>query len=127
MGIKGSGFDYFGHKKFLLFSTAPNRDSRECSKRPTAPFPIKAKIPANIRRGGFTDMETRRKGSAIQPTICPTEYRCYIKEDVPYATAGAVTPSWKNPSSSGQLPVPVALNARYLLCSGLLYTKKGGK
>ena len=49
----------------------------------------------------------------VQPTNCPTEYRCYIKEDVPYATAGAVTPSWKSfPSSIGQLPVPSALNAR---------------
>ncbi|MBE6986533.1 MAG: hypothetical protein E7433_03805 [Ruminococcaceae bacterium] len=52
------------------------------------------------------------KGSQYQPTVRPTEYRCYIKEAYfPYATAGAETASWKNPSSSGQLPVPVALNA----------------
>ena len=39
---------------------------------------------------------TRGKQTAIlQPAICPTEYRCYIKEVFPYATAGAVTPSWK--------------------------------
>ena len=42
----------------------------------------------------------------------PTEYRCYIKEVFLYATAGAVTPSRIIPSSSGQLPVPVALHAR---------------
>ena len=65
-------------------------------------------------------METRRKGSAIQPTICPTEYRCYIKENVLYATAGAVTPSWKIPSSSGQLPVPVALNAELPTLFGVI-------
>ena len=46
-----------------------------------------------------------------QPTIRPTEYRCYIKEVTHYATAGAVTASWIIPSSSGQLPVPEALNA----------------
>ena len=33
------------------------------------------------------------QGSEKQPTIRPTEYRCYIKEDFLYATAGAVTPS----------------------------------
>ena len=31
---------------------------------------------------------------------------------VPIWAAGAVTSSWNDPSSSGQLPVPVALNAR---------------
>ena len=60
-----------------------------------------------------------------QPTIRPTEYRCYIKEvQFQYATAGAVTPSWKSPSSSGQLPVPVALNAGSpTLFAGIIHEK----
>ncbi len=58
-----------------------------------------------------------------QPTVSPTEYRCYIEEKIhSYATAGAETSSQNDPSSSGQLPVPVALNARLLLCSRLSYT-----
>ena len=53
------------------------------------------------------------RAARFQPTIRPTEYRCYIKEDVQYATAGAVTPSWNTfLRPPGKLPVPVALNAR---------------
>ncbi|OLA36968.1 MAG: hypothetical protein BHW31_06145 [Firmicutes bacterium CAG:110_56_8] len=50
---------------------------------------------------------TRGEGQRLKaPTIRPTEYRCYIKEVIPYATAGAVTPSWNIPSSAGQTPRP---------------------
>ena len=35
-----------------------------------------------------------KQASKTQPTIGPTEYRCYIEEGILYATAGAVTPSW---------------------------------
>ena len=43
---------------------------------------------------------------------------------VPIWAAGAVTSSWKNPSSSGQLPVPVALNARPPTLFRHYYTRK---
>ena len=77
------------------------------------PGPINTKTPDKNRQGVQNLWITRRERQRkIQPTICLTEYRCYIKEGVPYATAGAVTPSWKIPSSIGQLPVPSALNAR---------------
>ena len=60
------------------------------------------------------------RAARFQPTIRPTEYRCYIKEDVQYATAGAVTPSWNTfLRPPGKLPVPVALNARSPTLFGL--------
>ena len=63
--------------------------------------------PAFTRQGVYRFTESSvGSGSNIQPTIRPTEYRCYIKEIVPYATAGAVTASWIFPSSSGQTPRP---------------------
>ena len=52
------------------------------------------------------------KAADIQPTIRPTEYRCYIKEVFLYATAGAETPSWTCTFVHRTLPVPVALDAR---------------
>ena len=53
------------------------------------------------------------KGSKKQPTIRPTEYRCFIKEVNPLWRSGCENPIVeKFPSSSGQLPVPMALNAR---------------
>ena len=39
---------------------------------------------------------------------------------VPIWAAGAVTSSWNDPSSSGQLPVPVALNAGLPTLLGLM-------
>ena len=72
----------------------------------------KNKKPRRKTRQGVASVNhPRETARCIQPTIRPTEYRCYIKEGIPYATAGAVTASWNIPSSSGQLPVPVALNA----------------
>ena len=51
--------------------------------------------------------------SKKQPTIRPTEYRCFIKEVSPLWRSGCENPIVeKFPSSSGQLPVPMALNAR---------------
>ena len=54
------------------------------------------------------------RGSAKkQPTIRPTEYRCFIKEVNPLWRSGCENPIVeKLPSSSGQLPVPMALDAR---------------
>ena len=62
-----------------------------------------------------------------QPNLRPTEYRCYIKEDVQYATAGAVISSWNIPSSFGQLPVPMALNARSPTLFGITIHDVTGK
>ena len=57
---------------------------------------------------GFFMRFTLRKRQRwnTQPAIRPTEYRCYIQEDIQYATAGAATTSWIIPSSSGQAPRP---------------------
>ena len=41
--------------------------------------------------------------------------------------AGAETTPWKNPSSSGQLPVPVALNASLPTLFKGYYTRRKGK
>jgi hypothetical protein len=69
--------------------------------------PEKRKAPTHNASGSLQITESSvGSGSNIQPTIRPTEYRCYIKEVVLYATAGAVTASWKTPSSSGQTPRP---------------------
>ena len=59
---------------------------------PTSRRPIKQKIP-DFSRGENTVLWIRQGKSDKQPTFRPTEYRCYIKEKVHYATAGAVTPS----------------------------------
>ena len=58
------------------------------------------------------------KDSEKQPTVRPTEYRCFIRE---------VNPLWRSgcgyliadasPSSATQLPILTALHARFLLCS----------
>ena len=55
------------------------------------------------------------RGSAKkQPTIRPTEYRCFIKEVNPLWRSGCENPIVeKFPSSFGQLPVPMALDARF--------------
>ena len=54
----------------------------------------------------------------IQPTIRPTEYRCYIKEDNHhYGAAGAESSSWALPFVRRSTPHPAALDARFLLCS----------
>ena len=39
-------------------------------------------------------MEHRQENADRQLTVCQTEYRCYIKEVIPYATAGAEISSW---------------------------------
>ena len=52
--------------------------------------------------------------SKKQPTIRPTEYRCFIKEVNPLWRSGCENPIVeKIPSSFGQLPVPMALDARF--------------
>ena len=61
-------------------------------------------------------------GNTKQPTNRPTEYRCYIKEGIQYATAGAVTPSWKAfLRPLGNSPSQQHLTQGLLLCSGILY------
>ena len=60
-------------------------------------------------------MYTRKQ---IQPTIRPTEYRCYIKgDDHHYGAAGAEASSWAKPFVRRSTPHPAALDARFLLCS----------
>ena len=68
------------------------------------------KNPLRIAQGSFTD--TVGQGSEKQPDHSPDRVSPLIKEVLLIWAAGAVTSSWKIPSSSGQLPVPVALNAR---------------
>ena len=80
----------------------------------------KQKTPTQRRQGVTVTDYPWGRAAKKQPTIRPTEYRCYIKEDVQYATAGAVTPSWNTfLRPPGKLPVPVALNARSPTLFGL--------
>ena len=55
----------------------------------------------------------REKAANIQPTVRPTEYRCYIKEVFPICNSGCGNPIvdliLRPPD---KLPVPVALDAR---------------
>ena len=68
------------------------------------------------------------KASEIQPTICPTEYRCYIKEGFLYVCSGCGNDTVeKIPSSSGQLPVPVALNASLPTLFKSYHTRRNSK
>ena len=62
--------------------------------------------------------------AANQPTIRPTEYRCYIKEDDhQYGAAGAKIPSW---AEALRPPVNSPFRRHFtrdpLLCSALSYT-----
>ena len=67
-------------------------------------------------------------GSEKQPTNCPTEYRCYIKEGFHYATAGAVTPSWNTfLRPSGNSPSQQHLTQGLLLCSRITIQHKEEK
>ena len=91
-----------------------------------------AKTPlAAFRRKGrqITDTDNPWGRATLKAaTIRPTEYRCYIKEVIPYATAGAVTPSWKAfLRPPGKLPVPVALNAGSPTLFTAQYTRIVGK
>ena len=37
-------------------------------------------------------MKRQKKAANIQPTDCPTEYRCYIKEAIPICNSGRENP-----------------------------------
>ena len=69
----------------------------------------------------------KEKAADIQPTIRPTEYRCYIKEVFPYATAGAETPSWIKTFVHRTLPVPAALDARLPTLFAVIIHQFAGK
>ena len=90
-------------------------------RRRPCPFrhPRTQKSPTANRQGAFTESGIRpEKGSKYQPTVRPTEYRCYIEEGIPYATAGAVTPSWNAfLRPSGNSPSQQHLTQGLLLCS----------
>ena len=80
---------------------------------PTLAAHVCKKSPAAKATGESVQTGIRQEKAAnLQPTNRPTEYRCYIKEVIPIWAAGAEISSWKNPSSTGQLPVPAALDAR---------------
>ena len=57
-------------------------------------------------------MDTVRQVSETADLIARPSIASHKGGLVPIWAAGAVTSSWNDPSSSGQLPVPVALNAR---------------
>ena len=57
-------------------------------------------------------MDTVRQVSETADLIARPSIASH-KGGYPIWAAGAKTPSWKVPSSSGQLPVPVALNAAF--------------
>ena len=89
---------------------------------------IREKKNPNGKALGSKNTNTAREGQQIiQPTNRPTEYRCYIKEVFPYATAGAVTPSWNTflrpPDNS---PFRWHLTQGLLLCSGDTIHEKTG-
>ena len=65
---------------------------------------------------------TSGKRSKKQPTIRPTEYRCYIKEAIQYVCSGCgdlIVESFLRPP--GNSPSRWHLTRGLLLCTGLLY------
>ena len=76
------------YSSFIVGDEHP--DSFLCPNGPYNEKPLR-----HSRRGAVPTWITRGEGgSEKQPTIRPTEYRCYIKEGFhQYATAGADTPS----------------------------------
>ena len=62
------------------------------------------------------------KGSVKQPTIRPTEYRCFIKEVNPLWCSGCENPIVeKFLRPSGNSPSRWHLTRGFLLCSHILY------
>ena len=106
MGVKCCGFLSSCHKNILLLMQrrrpTPMSRTVNLKKSPTA------KPLGSENRYS----ESEEKAADIQPTVRPTEYRCYIKEVFLYATAEAETPSWIKSFVHRTLPVPTALNAR---------------
>ena len=85
---------------------------RTAVKDPVDTVPENKNAPQQKAVGSSISRMYLRSGQATsQSTVRPTEYRSH-KGGHPLWAAGAETPSWTRPSSSGQLPVPVALNAR---------------
>ena len=58
-------------------------------------------------------MKRQKKAANIQPTVCQTEYRCYIKEVIPICNSGRENPIVDIPFVHRTLPVPTALDARF--------------
>ena len=60
------------------------------------------------------------KAADIQPTNCPTEYRCYIKEVFPICNSGRGNPIVEKTFVRRTLPVPTALDARFPTLFGII-------
>ena len=87
-----------------------------------------AKIPGGKATGELTDIDDpSEKAANIQPTVRPTEYRCYIKEVFPICNSGRENPIVDKSFVRRTLPVPVALDARLSTLFVLIIHEAAGK
>ena len=86
-------------------------------------LPIKNPLPAEAEGGvNYYGRITRGKRQQKQPTIRPTEYRCFIKEVNPLWRSGCENPIVeKFLRPPGNSPSRWHLTRGFLLCSSILY------